>query len=247
MRLKKVLHVSDSHWPFVDRCAFNLMIDLARDFKPDEIVILGDFFDVYSCSRHDKDPLMDFKTWQTEFMEARDGLELISSLNSKKVTFLAGNHEVRLESYINNFCPKMAGLFKQREVLCIPDKWDFYPYGQEGHYKIGKLTVCHGARAGENPAASMVKKYRNNVLFGHTHKLQEYHITDIHGQDFVALNAGWLGNVRQAGKYIKDVADWSLGFAVTWHKDNGDFFYQLIHIRPGIPYESMFNGVVYKK
>lgn len=232
VRLKRVLHVPDTHTPFHDKAAFELMLQVAKDFKPDEVVILGDFFDVYSVSRHDKDPLMDFKTWKDEIKEARGCIEqLQNAVDPKKWVFMAGNHEVRLEAYINNFAPKMAGLFKTNEVLCLPTDWHFFPYGQSGHYSIGNLTICHGSRAGENPAASMVKKYRSNVLFGHTHKLQEYHITNIHGEDWVAINAGWLGDQRQAAKYIKDVSDWSLGFVVTYHKDNGDFYYQLIHIK----------------
>lgn len=223
------------------------MLDVGSAFNPDEVVILGDFFDVYSVSRHDKDPLMDFKTWKDEIKEARGAIDLLQdSMKPKKWTFMCGNHEVRLESYINNFAPKMAGLYKTQEVLCLPPDWRFFPYGQEGHYEIGKLVICHGSRAGENPAASMVKKFRSNVLFGHTHKLQEYHITNIKGEDFVAINAGWLGDIRQAGKYIKDVADWSLGFVLTWHKDNGDFYYQIVHIKKNTKgYSCMYGGEVF--
>lgn len=247
-KLKKVLHIPDTHVPFHDRTAFKLMLDVGKAFKPDEVVFLGDFFDAYSVSRHEKDPLLDFKTWKDEIKEGREAIEIVkdSFQNTKRWVFLSGNHEVRVERYINNYAPKLSGLYKTNELLCIDPDWTFFPYGQEGHYKIGKLTVCHGSRAGENPAASMVKKYRSSVLFGHTHKLQEYHITDIHGTDFVALNAGWLGDIRKAGAYIKDTADWSLGFAMTYHKDNGDFYYQLIQIQKNkIQYSALFNNEVF--
>jgi predicted phosphodiesterase len=248
-RLRKVLHVPDTHAPFHDKRAFGLMLQVAQALKPDEVVVLGDFFDVYSVSRHDKDPLMDFKTWKDEIRDAREALETLqNAAPAKKLVFMCGNHEVRLEAYINNYAPKLSGLFKTSELLCIPGEWEFFPYGQEGHYKIGSLTICHGSRAGENPAASMVKKYRSNVMFGHTHKLQEYHISNIHGDDFVALNAGWLGDQTKAAKYIKDVSDWSLGFAVTYHKSNGSFFYQLIHIKKNKgSYECMFGEEVFQR
>src|SRR5579872_5504044 len=191
--LKRVLAIPDSHVPFHDRAAFSLMLDVASQFKPHTTVILGDLFDFYSVSRHDKDPLVDFKTWKDEMREVWGALDLIQKhCNSRSYVFLEGNHEARLKKYIADRAPKLSGLYDTRELLNIPKDWLWLPYGQGGHYKIGDMTFCHGARAGENPAASMVKKYRSDVCFGHTHKLQEYHIQTIHGDDYVALNAGWL-------------------------------------------------------
>lgn len=249
MRLKRVLHVPDTHAPFHDKLAFKLMLKIAKDFKPDKVVFLGDFFDFYSVSRHDKDPMLDFKTWKDEMKEARSVLDEVveATPTAKTYIFLEGNHEKRIHSYIANHAPKLSGIFRSEELLGLPHHWTFLKYGQQGHFKIGNLTCCHGSRAGENPAAAMVKKYRSSVLFGHTHKIQEFHIQDIHGKDFVGLNAGWLGDQKKGSTdYIKDVSDWSLGFAVTWHKDDGTFFHQLIHIKPGIPYEAYFNEALYR-
>lgn len=245
--LRRVLHIPDCHAPFYNKSAFRLMIDVAKDFKPHEIVILGDFFDFYSVSRHDKDPLIDFKTWKDELEEAREALFWVEQIKGvKSWVFMEGNHEARLQAYIANHAPKLAGIYKTKELLCLDDKWKWFPYGQEGHYKIGGLTVCHGSRAGENPAASMVKKYRSSVLFGHVHKIQEYHITDINGRDWVGLSPGWLGDQRRAANYIKDVSDWSLGFGLTWHRQQSDTFYhQLVNIVDSpAGYSCFYNGDV---
>lgn len=245
-KLRKVLHVPDVHSPFHDKLAWRLFLKIAKKINPDECVIHGDFFDFYSVSRHDKDPLMDFKTWKDEMKEARRTLdELMNAIKPKKWVFLEGNHCARLVNYLNNHAPKLAGIFRPEEMLGIPEEMKFIPYGQEGIYKIGKLICVHGSRAGENPAASMVKKFRSNVIFGHTHKIQEYHIQNAHGDDFVGLNIGWLGDQRRCAKYIKDISDWSLGFGITYHKLNGDFYYQLVHIKKtkGV-YHAMFDGEV---
>lgn len=247
--LKRVLHVSDCHHPFVNKAAWKLLLDVGRSLRPTEIVIHGDFFDFYSVSRHLKDPMMDFRTWKDEMNEARGALdELISAVPHKKLVFLEGNHEKRLISYVASNAPKLAGLFKNEEVMGLPKDILYVPYGQDGMYKIGNLVCVHGSRAGENPAAAMVKKFRSSVIFGHTHKIQEFHIQNAHKEDFVGLNIGWLGNQRQAAEYIQDISDWTLGFGITWHKPNGRFFHQLvqIYVTKGT-HECHFNNVVFQK
>lgn len=248
VNLKRVLHVSDLHSPFHDRSAWKIMLDIAKDLKPQLVVIHGDFFDFYSVSRHAKDPQMDFKTWKDEMKEARGVLdELILATPKAEIVYLEGNHEKRLIRYINDCAPKLSGLFKNEEVMGLPNEIKYIPYGQKGKYPIGSLICVHGSRAGENPAATMVKKFRTNVIFGHTHKIQEYHVTNAHGDDFVGLNIGWMGDQVKAAEYILDIADWSLGFGITYHKKNG-FFYELVHIKKmGCAYEALFNQVVYQK
>ena len=249
MNLKRVLHVSDCHHPFVDKAAWKLLLDVGRSLKPHIIVIHGDFFDFYSVSRHLLDPQMDFKTWKDEMNEARVGLdELMSVVPHKEIVYLEGNHEKRLLKYVQEKAPKLSGLFKNEEVMGLPREIKYIPYGQNGKYNIGNLVCVHGSRAGENPAASMVKKFRSSVIFGHTHKIQEYHINNAHGEDFVALNIGWLGDQRKAADYIQDISDWTLGFGITYHKLNGHFFHQLIQIYKdkGV-HECLFRETVYQR
>lgn len=248
MRLKRILAVPDIHFPFHDKIAIQLMIEVAKDFKPHEVVFLGDVFDFYSASRFEKNPEKDYKLFYDEIKEARQLFqELLSKFQKvQRFTMCEGNHEKRLEKYIAANAPKLGGLFRTNEVLGIPNEVVYLPYGRENHYKVGKLIFTHGSRAGENPAASMVKKYRSSVLFGHVHRLQEYTIADFHGNQHVGLTPGWLGNERKAAEYIHDVSEWSKGFALTWHRPNGDFYYQLVKIQERkSEYSCLFNGEVY--
>lgn len=250
MRLKRVLHVPDCHIPMHNKQAWALFMDIAKQLNPDMLVVHGDFFDFYSVSRHDKNVSLDFKTFKDEMQECRDLLgDLLAVCRSvRRPIFLEGNHELRLQRYIAEKAPKLSGIYETREILGIVEPWLYLPYGQAGHYKIGKLMCTHGSLAGENPAASMVKKYRSSVAFGHVHKLQEYHITNIHGQDFIGLAIGWLGDERRAAEYMKSVTDWSLGFLITYHKENGDFFHQLIHMKRHQHHlEAMVQGAIFSK
>lgn len=246
MRLKRVLHIPDTHCPNHDKAAYGLMLQVAKDLKPDLVVYLGDFFDCEGTASHKKtNPLRDPGLLKDELKEGRELLsETEEACKAKKYIFMQGNHEWRIERYIAENAPRLGGLYSSREILCIPTDYGYFPYGQENYYRIGRLTVTHGYLAGENPAASTVKKFRSSVLMGHVHKIQEYHISNIHGEDWVGLCPGWLGDQRKAAEYMKGVSDWSLGFAVTYHKDNGDFFHQLVHIKKiGVKYECFFEKV----
>lgn len=246
-RLTRVLAVGDLHFPFQDQRAIELMVDVVKDFKPDKCVFLGDVFDMYCISRFEKNPYKDFTLLRDELADAREQFrDLIDRINARTTVFIGGNHDLRLEKYVALHAPKLGGLFKTEEILGVPNGVLYLPYGQKNRYKIGKLIYTHGTRTGENPASSMVKKYRSSVLFGHTHKLQIHHITDIHHNDFVGISAGWLGNEQEAAEYISDVSDWTKGFVLTWHKENGDFFYQTVKINEGKSYECVFNGVLYQ-
>ena len=54
--LEKILFIPDCHIPYHDVYAFDLMIRVAKTFKPDHIIIGGDFADFYAVSAHDKNP-----------------------------------------------------------------------------------------------------------------------------------------------------------------------------------------------
>jgi len=43
--LERILFIPDVHRPFHDRAAWKLMLRAAKDFKPDILIILGDFAD----------------------------------------------------------------------------------------------------------------------------------------------------------------------------------------------------------
>ena len=248
-RLLRVLSVPDIHYPEHDQKSIELMVKVAKDFKPDVCIFLGDVFDMYCISRFEKKPDKDYLLLRDELKDSRILFQdLVGDINAKKTVFLGGNHELRLEKYIANHASRLGGLLKTEDVLGISSKVLYLPYGPKNRYQIGKLMFAHGTRTGAHPAASMVSTYRSSVMFGHVHRIQEYHITDIHGNDFVGLTPGWLGDQEKAGDYLPDISNWGQGFGLTWHKPSGDFFYSLVRIASHKDRrECLFNSVVYSR
>jgi len=234
MRLYKRLFVPDSHWPFIDRKAWNCMVSVAEAFRPDEIVILGDFWDCYCISDYTKDPARNFKLLEEELIEGRVALdELERKTKAKSMVFLQGNHEQRIDRYVATFAGKLGDFIQPKEVLKIPNYYKWYPYGMRGHHRMGKLIATHGSLTNKHVAYGMVAKYGASVLFGHTHKIQEFQVRNINGEVHRGINIGWLGDVDRAAEYVKNVADWCHGFALGWFKPNGEFWTQTIPIIRG--------------
>lgn len=234
----------DTHTPFHDKLAVKIALELIKDFKPQEIVILGDFFDCYSVSQYDKDPLKCFNLLEDELVEGRELLSEIERVSKcKSVVFLEGNHEARIAKYINVYASKLGGTLSVREVLKIPKHYRYFPYGQSGHYRFANFIATHGSIANQHSCASMVKKYGANVIFGHVHQLQEYHVRNIHGDDFAAYSCGWLGDMERAAEYVKNFGNWTQGLGLGYSTSRRTFM-QLV---PIINHEAVLNGEIYGK
>lgn len=219
------------------------MLEIARDFKPDEIIIAGDFHDSYCISQYEKEPTRDFKTLDEELGSGRDALVKLQKLFPRSsFVYLQGNHENRIERYIIHSAPKLWGSIDIKKLLGVPKSWNYLPYGQKNFYRMGKLIATHGSITGKYATLKMIERYGTSIIHGHTHHIQEFHVRNLKGEQFIGISPGWLGDFSSAD-YIKDIANWAHGFALTVHKPNGDFFHQIIHIKNG---EALFNGKIYR-
>lgn len=221
------------------------MVQVARENGPwDLLLFLGDWFDLYCVSTYAKDP---GKMFQMVREEIKDGVEQMLELQkicrAKTVVFLEGNHEERLRRVIHANIATLSDYIDVRDVLQIPKSWLYLPYGQKGHYKLGKLICTHGTLYNQHVAASMVKKYGRSVIFGHVHRISEYQITNFDGDTLRGICPGWLGDTERAAEYVKDISGWAHGFNVTHWLESGDFYSQIVHI---VNYKCVYNGKLYQ-
>lgn len=241
--LYKRIYVPDCHFPEHDGRAFQILLSFMHDFKPDEVVILGDFFDVSCVSSFDKDPRRDHRFLSDELAYGISYVKQLDSLYpNTSFVFLEGNHETRIKRYLFSNAPKIADRIDMKQILGIPERWRYLSYGQNGHYRHGDWVATHGTVFNKHVASSMVMKYGTNVIFGHVHRIQEHYYTKFNGEVLKAVSPGWLGDVTKAD-YIKDVADWQHGFAVGYFKKNGEGFVQPI---PIIKHQAVIEGRLYK-
>jgi hypothetical protein len=232
-RLKRVLYIPDCHFPHVDNKAFRLMVHFATDFQPDEVVILGDFFDVACVSRFDNDPRKDHRFLSDELAYGISHLKEMDTLfPNANFIFLEGNHETRIKHYLFKNAPKLSDQIDMKQILGVPERWKYFPYGRLGAYRHGNWLAVHGTIYNKHVASSMVLKYGCNVIFGHVHRMQESFYTRFDGTVLKAMSPGWLGDETEAD-YIKDFPDWQKGFAVGYFKKDGKGFVQNVSIVNG--------------
>lgn len=244
--MQKILFVPDCHFPYADNKAWKLLLKVARELKPDTIVVLGDFADFYSVSSHDKSPNR-ATTLMDELPAVHKALDELDSLGAKTKLFIEGNHEFRLARHLSSNSPALVGL----PNLTVPGllklktrKWKFFPYRTTA--KIGKLNITHDVGyAGKNAVFQNGAAFESNVVCGHTHRMAVHYFGNHTGTCHVSASFGWLGSKR-AVDYMHGTQinrDWRLGFGLGYLQDNG-----VVHIQaiPIIDYSCVVNGKLHE-
>ena len=248
MKIKTALIIPDCHIPYHDRRAYQLMLDVASEINPDEIVILGDYADFYAINSHGKDPNMTHLLMD-EVAEVTEELQRIKRKfpDAKKV-YIEGNHEYRLARYIKQKCPDLFGAFTVPQLLELPRlDFEFVPYGPTQRYNVlgSSLIARHEPLAGgKHVAQNTAEKAMASVIFGHTHRIQEAQIVTMGGQNYRGISSGWLGDKEHdVMQYVDSHHQWAQGFSVMRLLEDGTWFNQLIHI---IDYKCIVDGVLYE-
>jgi len=214
-KLEKILFVSDAHIPYHDKKAFNLMLKVMKDFKPDHVIIMGDFIDNFSVSSHSKDPNRALKL-DYEVEEAKKLLKQLSDLGAKNKVFISGNHCDRLERYLQDHAPELFNFISTEKILEL-EKFGFKYVPYKKHYKLGKLYITHDTgNAGQYAVYKALDTFQKNIVIGHIHRTSYVVQGSAHGDTHVGASFGWLGDINEIDYMhrIKALRDWSLGFGI---------------------------------
>jgi predicted phosphodiesterase len=216
-KLEKILFIPDSHIPYEDKPAFNLMLKAGAVFRPDHTIILGDFADFYGVSSHSKDPNRALKL-KDEIDATKVALDKVLALGAKNNVFVSGNHEDRLERYLRDKAPELFNFITIPQVLGLKEKgFKYTAYKQT--YKIGKLNVTHDCgKAGRDAHMKSLDTFQHNVVIGHTHRLGYIVEGNAQGERHVSAMFGWLGDVEEIDYMhrVQAVKSWSLGFGIGY-------------------------------
>jgi predicted phosphodiesterase len=183
---------SCSHCPLQDLEAVELVKEAVRDFKPDQIVMLGDLHEANSASKWPSE-----YSWniEDEYIAASKMLREIRMAHPHpdqvKGIFLPGNHDANIEA-INRHPKAVRQLLSWRYPQNVPVRkggrpvyineefvtnWRIaceYRYSRKrGVYRIGATVFAHGYAADvssdENQAIDLGWTYGLTVT-GHTHR-----------------------------------------------------------------------------
>lgn len=212
--LERLWIVTDVHSPFEHKHAWSVVMDALAEFNADTFVSLGDFMDCLSVSHWSKDP--------SRALSLKDEIEhawrLLDEIEARtpgaRRIYIGGNHEDRLQRYLQDKAPELFGLIDIPKLLHLEERgWEYVPYKSD--IQIGKLNLTHDVgSAGRYNVYRALDTYQSPIATGHTHRLGYVVEGDATGDSQVSAQFGWLGDVDQVDYLhrVKARRDWSLGF-----------------------------------
>jgi len=166
-KYKRFLALGCSHGIYADPLAIEAVLKFRKNFKPHEVIHLGDFCDMSpfmgSSDNGKGDPIKP---------DLLGGIEFLKQLEPTHI--LAGNHEARLwrdlqsTNELKVFTAEAC--IEAITTTALKLHATFTPYtGVWQAVKLGNFTFTHGTVYNENSARDMAEMY-GNVIFAHTHK-----------------------------------------------------------------------------
>jgi len=175
------------------------------------------------------------QTIQKDYDSGKKVLDQIQTASGGAlVTLLEGNHEFRVEKYIDSN-PQTEGLLEVENGLELkPRGIQWVRNWSKGEiYKIGKCSFVHGLYVNEHHAKRHAVAYGGNVMYGHTHDVQTYSLVRVGEHDtIVAQSNGCLCKYDQLYMH-GNPSKWQQAFTHMHFWPNGEFQYSVVRIFGG--------------
>jgi predicted phosphodiesterase len=240
--LHKVLFVPDTHRPYHDKRAWSLLLSFAHQWKPDTIVVLGDFADFYAVSAHDKDPSRRAR-FEDEIADVNVGLDELDAIGAQSKLYVAGNHEFRADRFVASKCPELSSLVSIPAMFKLQERgWKWTPYREHTH--LGHLLLTHDTgNAGAYAHIKARDAAGHCAVIGHTHRMGVHYAGSIGGDTTVGAMFGCLLDFDSVDYMHRvNMRHWQLGFG-TGRMDRDGVVYLQAH--PIINYQVCVEGRLY--
>lgn len=240
---KRVLVLPDAHFPFHSEKATACVLHVAQVWRPDEIVILGDWLDGAAFSSH---PRRSFAERAPAFVAGEVApcnayLDKLQGRSHRPLVYCEGNHEARVERYATGLGDVGADLYSllspRRLIEHRVDatgrphsqrrNFTWVPYmgrGVHSHYQITRrlkhssaLIAVHGWSTAKDAARVHLDLARDtSVVFGHVHRA--LHTTSrnrLTGEILQAWSPGCLADLVPPYT-ANSPSDWTHGFSLVY-------------------------------
>lgn len=235
--MKTIFIWPDTHAPDHDKRAVALAIEALRASGAAELLIIGDFIDALAPARWSRGLAAEFEaTLPGELKAGKQILADIRGVFSGPISFILGNHEDRLDTYVQRYAPALAGVvppiselleFERFRVDLLPQPYAIAPGVRAIHGK--KLSSTQQA-AGQSAYKERMR-FGHSIVQGHTHRLGVG--WDRQERSRFWLEAGCLLNFRKADYLdFEGQANWQHGFALL-HVDGQNVWPEVVPIHGG--------------
>lgn len=242
MKLKKGIVISDFHHPYEDKKIVNLYAKFIDSFKPDELIINGDFLNYAAYNRHGKRknevPNESIGIDHTSAIITLDKLHLEKIKNK---VWIDGNHEINQDDYFMEFPDTYDESIHRYNKLQLKKRGFKHIVPYKKAYKSGKLYFTHGFRAGVNAVRDhLIKDYKTSFVMGHIHKSDTATSTNIEENIMQGYAIGCSSKLDF--RYAYHLTS-NHGLGIYYMLPNGNFqFYNIVII----DYRFVFEGQVWQ-
>lgn len=228
----RALILPDPQWPWEHKRDWKRALKIGRDYKPHEVVLLGDCFDFPSISKYTNHPDLQIKVkdhidYGVERMD-----EISDYFPRAKIIFVEGNHDYRFEKFLHSV-PQLHGLFQFEKLIGLDRRknWKFVPYTpSQRHAVLGSSLIARHTPLGSTPKASLVNALVSHV-YGHKHQIESDRLISLRGQAIEAFSPGWLGDPSYPVFHFAQniLHKWARGLALV-ETSGKSFDYQIVRL-----------------
>lgn len=166
MKKQTILVIGDLHAPYLHPDAVAFLTQIKKEFKPTEVIFMGDEMDGHALSYHESDP--DLDSAGTELEKAVEVLSPIYKLFPKAVV-LESNHGSLVRRKAKTAGIPEAALRSYRETLKAPYGWT-WRYDYTISTLMGDIYFHHGKSAtieklSKNMACSAVQGHYHSKFY----------------------------------------------------------------------------------
>src|SRR3989344_1348956 len=256
---EKAVSISDIHRPYEDPVAIEATFSFLKEFQPDVIFVNGDVNDFEDISRFAKSPIYfltdeDIKEINTlivddgnkkfikprlqrEFEKIYEFFKRLREIcPNARIIWVFGNHEFRLQGYVEQEAGQLAGVRRpggREEILSLAEITRVKEFGVEVVYSgliesstsYGGLLIGHYYKVCNKSAytaRNLLQQKHRSLLQPHVHRMGAHYKTSLDGKMLVAIEQGCL--CRLDPHYMQN-PNWQQGFAVIHKKKGSDRFY----------------------
>lgn len=178
MKETKFIAWPDTHLPEHDPKAVGTALQILKWYRPEVIVVLGDFLDCAPVShwlkQNSRNRTKEDLRLSKDYAMGNELLDAMTSHGCKHLVYLNGNHEDWVNDAIEKN-PEFEGLIEIEVGLKFEERkkkhqLTYLEYGK--HWKLGKLGFTHGLYTCKNHAAMHVQQFGCSLIYGHLHDVQ---------------------------------------------------------------------------
>jgi len=200
-------------------------LNFLDDFKPDVTIVLGDLLELSQLSTYSKKKPLEIEGLRVDHDYALGNqiLNRIDKATKRDRVFFEGNHENRVERYLDEFPYVGERLLSVQENLHLEQRgWKYLKDGEL--LKIGHAYFIHGWYHNIYHARKHVAEMGDNIFYGHTHDVQSFSKPNPDTMPIISQSLGCLCDLNPAWLRNKP-SRWVNAFGVFYFSKDGSFTY----------------------